>query len=138
MNYSSDFKERRLRPYKEGISKLGEGLRPGFYREILPVIVKIGFDSYFTKTRPEARVSFNAESITQEEKDALTQLVSEGLAIGREIAREARSSRQPFHAMEDMMAYLLAGEIDEEKYRNANRNTPVFSDMLMAEESSQN
>ncbi len=64
--------------------------------------------------------------------------MAEGLEIGYEIAREACSSRQPFHAMEDMMAYLLAGEIDEERYRRANRNTPVFSDMLMAERSDQN
>ncbi len=40
--------------------------------------------------------------------------------------------------MEDMMAYLLSDMIDDERFRNANRNTPVFSDMLMAEKSAHN
>ncbi len=70
-HYSSDFRETRLKPYRKSIGRLEDDLKYHFYMDILPVIVKIGLDSYFTEAKPEARVSFSAESITQEEKDAL-------------------------------------------------------------------
>lgn len=136
----ANFKEKRVKPYKETIESLPSELKTIVYRHV-PDAMVIGMEHYFRGIKPnEIRVDIESPvAITPEEVKNIAELMREGFLIGYEIVSLLARSDEPAHYMEEMIVYLFSGEhFDEEDYRRRNRQTPWSSRGLIAEKAKQN